>query len=84
MKNKFIIILILLTGFQNIFAQKQPIYPEPEKGFKRVDLQLPKIENENDFKIEITFGMESESDECTKLKVSKQNMLNLQELTHFM
>ena len=49
----------------NIFAQKQPNYPNPEKGFKRVDLQLPKIDNEDDYKVEITFSFEMELNICT-------------------
>lgn len=41
-------------------------YPKPKEGFKRIDLILPKIENEQNFKVEIKFSFEDSIVECAK------------------
>lgn len=48
------------------FAQNTPTYPQPKEGFKRVDLIFPKIENEDQYKVEVRFGMEMELYPCSK------------------
>lgn len=50
----------------NTFAQNTPTYPQPKEGFKRVDLIFPKIENSNNYKVEVRFGMETELYPCSK------------------
>jgi serine protease inhibitor ecotin len=49
------------------FVLAQNIYVYPEKGFKRVDLNLPPLENDKEYKIEIKFGTEIELSECSKI-----------------
>lgn len=47
-----------------MYAQNKPVYPETKKGFKRVDLMLPKLDAEQDYKIEVRFGMITSLTEC--------------------
>lgn len=58
----------LLSSF--LFSQNNPTYPEPQENFKRVDFILPKIDNPEDFKVEITFSMEAEIVECSSASFS--------------
>lgn len=59
------IILLLLLVFSNvIFAQNKPSYPEPKKGYQRIDLLLPKIENQQELKIEVRFGLMTAIADC--------------------
>ena len=60
---KILTSIILLLGV-TINAQNNTGYPEPQKGFKRVDLLLPYIENQNDYKIEVKFGIITSLTEC--------------------
>ena len=64
-----ITILILFLSF-NLHSQNKPIYPSPKKGFKRVDLLLPKIENEKNYKVEVKFSIETEVIECASVGFS--------------
>lgn len=66
--NKLFLIFLILSSFIN--AQDKPNYPEPKKGYKLVVLELPKLENEKEYKIEITFGMESQINECADASFS--------------
>lgn len=66
---KSIIITILFLSFC-LHSQNKPSYPNPKEGFKRVDLLLPKIENEKNFKVEVKFSMESEVIECATVDFS--------------
>ena len=61
---KLNLIFLLFSSF--LFSQAKPNYPEPKKGFKHVELELPKLENEDEYKIEITFGMDFQTSECVK------------------
>lgn len=56
--------MILLS--LNSYSQNKPFYPKPKEGYKRVDLLLPKIENEQNFKVEIKFSFEGSIVECAK------------------
>ncbi|WP_312075021.1 ecotin family protein [Chryseobacterium sp.] len=58
----FIILLAFSTFYK---AQSKPNYPEPKKGQKLVIVDFPKLENENNYKVEITFGMEFQVNECS-------------------
>lgn len=69
----FIVTLSITTN-----AQNKPVYPEPKAGFKRVDLMLPRIENEKDFKIEVKFAYVTQIDECSDASFSF-NKKNLKE-----
>ena len=75
MKN-LILIITFLTSI-SIFSQQKPNYPEPEKGMKRVDLKLPKIENDKNYKVEIRFGLEINVSECDDVKDFSFNNKNL-------
>ena len=72
---KTIIILILFLSFTS-HSQNKPKYPNPKEGFKRVDLLLPKIENEKNYKVEVKFSMESKVIECANVDFSF-NLKNL-------
>ncbi|SHL76362.1 ecotin family protein [Chryseobacterium contaminans] len=76
MKNVILFFSILYS--LNIYSQEKPNYPEPEKGMKRVDLKLPKIENDKDYKVEIKFGMEIEVSECSDVQDFSFNSKNLE------
>ncbi|MGU3375276.1 ecotin family protein [Chryseobacterium sp. M5A1_1a] len=77
MKNVILFFSILYS--MNIFSQEKPNYPEPEKGMKRVDLKLPKIENDKEFKVEIRFGIEMNVSECSGIEDFSFNSKNLEE-----
>jgi len=62
-----------------LYSQEKPNYPEPEKGMKRVDLKLPKIDNYKDYKVEIKFGVEMEISECSSVEDFSFNSKNLVE-----
>lgn len=47
-------------------AQDKPNYPAAKQGYKRVDLILPKIDNEKDYKIEVRFGQLFSITECAE------------------
>lgn len=63
-------ILILFILNTNVNAQNTPSYPEPKEGFKRVDLLLPKIENSEDYKVQVKFSYEELVGECTNVSFS--------------
>ena len=63
MKYKLFLLFALFS--MCLFAQQKPDYPKPKKGYKMVILELPKINNENDYKVEIAFGIESKIGECS-------------------
>jgi ecotin len=65
MKNSFVVIIFLFC--LNLFSQNRPNYPEPKTGFKRVDLILPKIENQQDYKVEIKFSINYNVIECANV-----------------
>lgn len=75
MKN-LILIITFLTSI-NIFSQQKPNYPEPEKGMKRVDFKLPKIDNYKEYKVEIRFGQKVNVSECDDIKDFSFNIENL-------
>ena len=68
MKKLFFLIIIISSSIS--YSQDKPTYPEPQKGFKRVDLVLPKIENEKNYKVEVKFGMETSVIECADASFS--------------
>lgn len=63
---KVIIATLLLLNSIHLFAQNTPSYPEPKEGYKRVDLILPKIENDKHYKVEVRFGIQMELYPCSK------------------
>ncbi|MFP3597856.1 ecotin family protein [Chryseobacterium sp. SIMBA_029] len=77
MKNIILFFSILYS--LNVYSQEKPNYPEPEKGMKRVDLKLPKIENDNEYKVEIRFGMEMNVSECSAVNDFNFNIKKLEE-----
>ncbi|EFK36344.1 Ecotin precursor [Chryseobacterium gleum] len=76
---KKIILSFYVLYSLTLHSQEKPNYPEPEKGMKRVDLKLPKIENDKDYKVEIRFGMEIEVSDCSAISDFGFNMKNLEE-----
>ncbi|MPS65830.1 MAG: hypothetical protein DI622_15970 [Chryseobacterium sp.] len=75
----YLLIFFLVLNFSILLGQNNPNYPEPEKGMKRVDLKLPKIENDKDYKVEIKFAMEIEVSECSETNDFSFNIKNLEE-----
>ncbi len=75
MKNILLILTFLISI--SFLSQQKPNYPEPEKGMKRVDLKLPKIENDKNYKVEIRFGLEINVSECDDIKDFSFNIKNL-------
>ncbi|MFN7045944.1 MAG: ecotin family protein [Flavobacterium sp.] len=73
---KKLLIYITFLFCLNLFAQNKPNYPEPKTGFKRVDLILPKIENQQDYKVEIKFSINYNVIECANVSFGF-NMKNL-------
>jgi len=65
MKKTLIFLLFTIVHFTNSFAQSKPSYPQPKEGYKRVDLIFPKIENSDQYKVEVRFGMETELYPCS-------------------
>jgi ecotin len=68
MKNLLILLLILIHSI--LYCQNKPSYPEPQKGYKKVDLFLPKIENPENYKVEVRFSFESMVIECANASFS--------------
>ncbi|WP_313375170.1 ecotin family protein [Chishuiella sp.] len=60
----------------NTYSQNTPSYPLPKENFKRVDFKLPKIDNPENYKVEITFSMEANVVECsdTDFNFNKNNI----------
>ena len=77
MKQTFTILIVLLFTI-SLYSQNKPTYPEPKEGFKRIDFLLPKIENSQDYKIQIKFSFEAEVTECANANFSF-NRKNLKE-----
>ena len=78
MKTIITTLLLLISALQ-MFAQNKPNYPEAKKGYKRVDLILPKIENSKDFKIEIQFSFDANVIECSNASFYFNPKTNLKE-----
>jgi ecotin len=57
--------LFLIIGLIS-FSQNKPSYPEPKEGFKRVDLLLPKLKNDENLQVEIKFAFEIEMLDCER------------------
>ena len=68
MKKLFFILIIISHSIS--YSQNKPSYPEPQKGFKRVDLILPKIENEKNYQVEVKFGQEVSVIDCADASFS--------------
>lgn len=77
MTMKKIISTCLLTSAILLNAQEKPKYPDVTANTKRVDLILPKIENDKDYKVEIRFGLELNISECEDPKDFSFNKQNL-------
>lgn len=57
--------LFLIIGLIS-FSQNKPSYPQPKEGFKRVDLLLPKLKNDENLQVEIKFAFEIEMLDCER------------------
>lgn len=70
--NKKIFILIVSTFLitSNLFGQNKPVYPEVPENLKRIDFILPKIDNPQDYRVEITFSFEFETIDCSNASFS--------------
>lgn len=62
---RFFCFALLALGIYT-FAQEEIAYPDPKEGFKRVDIKLPVIKNEDDYKVEVNFSMMYELLDCEK------------------
>lgn len=61
---KKILTIVLLLVNLITFSQNKPNYPQPKEGFKRVDLLLPKLKNQENLKVEVKFAFELEMLDC--------------------
>jgi len=75
---KSVILFFSILYSLSVYSQEKPSYPEPEKGMKRVDLKLPKIENDKEYKVEIRFGIEMNISECSDINDFSFNIKNLE------
>lgn len=66
MKKILVTAILAIFSFSISFSQNTPFYPQPKEGYKRVDLIFPKIENSNNYKVEVRFGMQMELYPCSK------------------
>jgi serine protease inhibitor ecotin len=64
------ILIIILIFANNLYSQNNPNYPKAKPGFKRIDLILPKVENQKDYKVEIKFSTELKVIECANVDFS--------------
>jgi ecotin len=62
---KILTTLFLIIGLIS-FSQNKPNYPEPKEGFKRVDLLLPKLKNQENMQVEIKFAFEIDMLDCER------------------
>ena len=69
MKRIITIIILIISTFA-AYSQSVPVYPESQKGYKRVDLILPELEGEKGYKIEVRFGMIIALSECEEASFS--------------
>lgn len=60
------VLMLAIFCTSTTFAQNTPSYPQPKERYKRVDLIFPKVENSNQFKVEVRFGMQMELYPCSK------------------
>jgi len=74
---KRILLFLLVYINTTIIAQQKPSYPEPEKGFKKVELELPRIDQEKNINVEIKFGLNVTVSECFNPSIFIFNMKNL-------
>jgi len=70
--------VIILFSALSLNAQNKPSYPEPKDGFKKVDFILPKINDSENYKVEIRFSFEADINECSNADFSF-NPKNLKE-----
>ncbi len=66
----------ILFSFSAI-AQTEPKYPELTENMKRVDLLIPKIQDPENYRVEIRFGTEIEISECEHTSSFDFNIKNL-------
>lgn len=66
MKKNIYLTLLAVLSLTTTLAQNTPTYPEPKEGFRRVDLIFPKIDDADQYKVEVRFGMQMELYPCSK------------------
>jgi serine protease inhibitor ecotin len=69
MKNNLVILIAILST-SNLFGQIKPNYPDTKEDLKRIDFVLLKINNSDDYKVEISFSFEFETVECSNASFS--------------
>src|SRR5690606_3048652 len=65
MNKKLVLSVVAMFCLYISFAQNTPSYPKPKEGYKRVDLLFPKIENYDQYKVEVRYGIETELYPCS-------------------
>ena len=63
MKNIILAFSILLVS--NFYSQ-QVQYPEPKEGYKKIELKLPKLKDEENYKIDVYISIKSKLKKCEK------------------
>lgn len=74
MKKTLIVLMLAIFCTTNTFPQNTPTYPQPKEGYKRVDLIFPKIEDADQYKVEVRFGMQMELYACSKADLVLEQM----------
>lgn len=74
-KKTFLSIAILFS--LSAIAQTEPKYPELTENMKRVDLLIPKIQDPENYRLEVRFGTEVKISECENTRSFDFNIKNL-------
>lgn len=64
MKKITTVLVCFIVAIQ-LNAQTKTIFPEPKEGYKKVEIQLPKVDNPKNFKVQISFSFETTLGECS-------------------
>lgn len=62
---KRLVLLIAILFFSNTYSQKVQ-YPEPKEGYKKIELKLPKLKDEENYKIDVYGSIKSKIKKCEK------------------
>ena len=65
MRKIFLVIAVFIINSIS-YSQDKPNYPLPNEGFKRVDLLLPKLKNQENIQVEVKFAFEIELLDCER------------------
>ncbi|MEN9335022.1 MAG: Ecotin precursor [Bacteroidota bacterium] len=67
---KILSFLVCFNVALQLQSQTKTIFPEPKEGYKKVELQLPKVDNTKNYKVQITFSFDANVGECSNASFS--------------